>query len=71
MTEKEQQSVSKVVKKPKALSTEFKTYHCPNLDQSEEQQKHEDKAEEVIERLEELVATTEPVIPHVLGMGDY
>ena len=39
LTEKEQQTVSKMVKKPEALSVEFKTYNCAILDQTEHQDK--------------------------------
>ena len=81
LTEKNWQSASKMVKKLEVLSTEFKTYHCSILDQIEEQQKlpkeevildkHEDKVEEQIERVEELVVTTKPVIPQAPGKGDH
>ena len=81
LTEKERQSVSKMVKRLEALNLEFKTYHCAILDQIEEQQKlaeeqvildeHEDKVKELMEHLEELIAMTEPVIPHAPGTGDY
>ena len=78
---KEWQSISKVVKKLEALSMEFKTYHYTILDQFDEQEKlaeeqvvldkPEDKAEELMECLEELTATTEPVITDTSGTGDY
>ena len=58
LTEKEQQSVSKMVKRLDALSTEFKTYQCTIVDQTEDQEKlakeqvvldnHEDKVEELM-----------------------
>ena len=38
LTEKEQRSVSKMVKKLEALSAEVKNYHCTVLDQTEEQE---------------------------------
>ena len=39
LTEKERQTVSKVVKKLEALSVEFKTYHYAILDQTKDQDK--------------------------------
>ena len=69
-----------MVKMMEALSVEFKTYHCPIVDQTEEQNKlaeeqiildeHEDKVEELMEHLEELVATTKCVIPPAPGTSN-
>ena len=81
LTKKERQSVSKMVMKLEALSSEFKTYHCTILDQTDEQKelveeqvildKHKDKDEQLMEPLQELVAMTEPVIPTTPGTGNY
>ena len=70
-------TVCKMMKKPEALSAEFKTYHCAIVDQIEDHDKltkeqavlenHEDKVED----LEDLVKTTEPVIPHTFDKGDH
>ena len=79
----EHSTVSKMVKKLDALSAKFKTYHCANMDQTEQQNKlakeqavlddHEDKVKDLMECLEDLVVTTEPVIhvPHTYGMGNH
>ena len=32
---------------------------------------HEDKVEDLTEHLEDMVATTEPVMPQASGMGDH
>ena len=70
-----------MVKKLETLSAQFKTYHGIILDQTEEQKKlaeeqvilnkNEDKVKELMEGLEELVVTTESVIPHAPGTGDH
>ena len=70
-----------MVKKLEALTTGFKTYHCTIHDQIEDQDKltkepavlddHEDKVEDITEHLEDLVMTTEPVMPHASDMGDH
>ena len=81
LTEKEQQTALKTVKKLEALSAELKTYHCTTVDQIEDQDKltkeqaflddHEDKVEHLMEHLEDLVVSTEPVMPHTSIMGNY
>ena len=81
LTKPEQQTVSNMVKKLEALSAEFKAYHCAILDQTEEQDKltegqivlddYEDKVEDLLECLEDLVVTTVPVMPHTSSTGDY
>ena len=73
--------VSKMVKKLEALSTVFKTYYCAVVDQIEDQDRlteeqavldyHEDNVEDLMERKEDLVETTETVMPHTSGMADY
>ena len=74
LTEKERQSVSKMVKRLDALSLEFMTYCFSLLDQTEHHEKlseehvvlddHKEKVEELMECLQDLVATPEPVMPH-------
>ena len=81
LTEKEQQTVSKMAKKLEALSAEFKTYHCAILDQTEDLNKlaneqvllddPEDKVEELMECLEDQVVTSKPVTPQTSGTGDH
>ena len=56
-------------------------YHCAILDQVEEDHKlaeeqavlddHEDKVEDMRECLEDMVKSTEPVMPHASDMGDH
>ena len=68
-----------MAKKLEALSTEFKTYYCDSLDHIEDEDKltkvqavlddHEDNIEDLMERLEELVVTPEPVcVAHLTYM---
>ena len=74
-------TVSKIVKKLEALSTEFKTYHCTIVEQLGDQDKlveeqavlnnHEDKVEDMIASLEDLVKTTAPMMPHTSDMGNH
>ena len=77
LTEKEQTTVSKMVKKLEALSTEFKMYHGAILDQIEDDNKLAkeqavlDDDEDVTECLQDLVNTAEPVMPHASDMGDH
>ena len=83
LTEKDQQIVSKMVKKLEDLSAEFKTYmcHCAIVDHIENQDRltkeqavlddHEDEVKDLMERLEDLVETTEPVMPRASGMGNH
>ena len=83
LIEKDQQIVSKMVKKLEALSVEFKTYmyHCAIVDQIENQDRlteeqavlddHEDKVKNLMEHLEDLVETIEPVMTHASGMGNH
>ena len=71
LTKKEQQTVSKMVKKLEVLSAEFKTYQCAIVDQIEDQNKlteeqtvldnNEDKVEDLMDCLVDLVKTTETV----------
>ena len=69
------------MKKLESLSIEFKTYHCTILDQIADDYKlakeqavlnhHEDKVEDMMNRLEDLVKTTEPVMPHTSDMDGH
>ena len=79
LTEKEQRTVSKMGKKPEALSTKFKAYHCAIVEQIKDQNKlaeeqavlddHEDKVDNLMEHLDDLAVTTEPVMPHASDMA--
>ena len=74
-------TVSKMVKKLEAFSAEFKSYHCTIVDQIEddnevpEQQAvlddYEDKVEDMTECLEDLVKTTNPVMPDAFDMSEH
>ena len=74
LTEKDRQSIATTLKRLQELNEEFKGYHYSSvelIDDTEvlaKEQKvlhdHENKVEDLIERLEDLVATTEPVSPH-------
>ena len=71
-----------MVKKLEALSEEFKACHCTSVDQIEDRDKlielqgfflddNEDKVEDLMVRLEDLVVATEPVMPHTSDMGQF
>ena len=63
------------------MRAEFKTYCCASVDQIEDQDKlaekqavldnHEGKVEDMTKRLEDLVKTSEPVMPHTFDMGHH
>ena len=75
--QKDRQSIVRTLKGLQELNEEFKGYHyfivelMGNTEVLAEEQKvlddHENKADDLIERLEYLVATTEPVMPHASG----
>ena len=56
-------------------------YDCAIVDKIEDQDRlteeqivpddHEDKVEDLMERQQDLVVTTEHVMPHASGMGDH
>ena len=81
LTEKEQQTALNMVKKLEALSSDLKAYHCITVEQIEDQDKltkeqafvddHEDKVEDLMEHLEDLVVSTELVAPHASITGNY
>ena len=81
LTEKEQHTVSIMVKQLEALSAELKTQHYTIVDQIEDQNiltkeqevvdDCEDKVKDLMEHLEDLLVTTEPEIPHTFCMGDH
>ena len=70
-----------MVRKLEALSAGFRTYHSAIVDQTGDQDKltkeqaaldnHEDKAEDLVERLEDRVATIKLVMPDASSMDDY
>lgn len=75
-------TVFKMVKKLEVLNAEFKTYYCTILNQIEKDQDkfveeqavlddHEDKVDNLMERLEDLIKPTETVMPHAIDMGDH
>ena len=80
LTEKEQQTVSKMAKKLEVSSSEFKMHRCAFVDRIEDHNKpteeqavldnNEDKVEDQMEYLHNLVLTTEHVMPHASGIGD-
>ena len=70
-----------MVKKLETLSAEVKTHHCTILDHKEDQNKlteeqavlddNEDKVQDLMEHLEDLVEPTGPEMPHTSGMVHY